>query len=303
MLEVMVVVQQFPANNQNIEDDGDTKAIANLSGTIAGYQKDIAEFEFKKQEVRRRLRSWVLRWLEAIGIKRDNLRDLKHINAVDMKLLSSDDLKRKLKSYETSQTEIRVLITALQTQIESIKENAKAKIVNQSRAQHEQLTRSYVEQYQRNGPTAFFAAITVDEKNNLTTEQHALYKRADQIIATCELFNSDIDRYHLWLAWEVLDRVRAAEQRVNSKSHVYTDGAEKLLKVLCNINNKLGNIDGLELLFKSKNYEKVNAYLRQIFLQNVVADPEQHKQLLESLKQDIIIMYDQKRSIKKPLKN
>lgn len=261
--------------------------LTNLRATIAGYENDISVIEAEIKVIKERINTRSFRWMESIALGPDPIipnnlltkDDYARLKSVDIKKLSSQDLQKMITYLRKSKDEIERDIHKLRMEIQQIETQIKADKNAQESEILKQRNQALLLQYQTN-PSAFLAGVFANFQADPNISKQDLYQDADQILAICNDFDSNTEPRNLWLAWEVVTKAAQLENRLP-----YVNGAIKLLNVLCK--NLPPGMHGLKFLYQSKQFDKVNSYLRRIYLANVKESPEEYNELLSQLIRDV----------------
>jgi hypothetical protein len=259
-----------------------------LHATISGLQQDRLELEAEIAGIQSRLETRSFRWMESIALGpepimkgKDSLSraDFVRLKAIDIVKLASEDLQKMLIYLKRAKQHIDDQIHVLHMQIQETTNKIKAEEEAEQNAYLQQRDKAYLQRYQKN-PGVYLAAIFSNFRPDVNQAKDELYSNADQILAVCDQFDAAVDSRNLWLAWEIVNRAAQFENNIH-----YVKGAKHLLNVLCA--SLPQGMQGLKFLYESKQFEKVNSYLRRAYLGNVTSSYDEYNDMLLQLARDV----------------
>lgn len=284
-------------NQQNRE----IQSAAEFSKTKERLQAISHEIKALRPELAKidtRLQSWSLALMEAIGLAVDDVKDDSHLYILPNEKLSRTDLSRKRNLISDKIEQLNAEMRSQYAKIRQLKFDARQEKnrvkEEQAKLQNDQI----VSQYLKN-PSAYLAANIIDITSNTTIPKGEIFARADNLIAVCNYFQPSNDLEQLWRGWKVVVKARniamddynnfVLDRHVNDDLHreifrfneLYLAGAKRYIIAFTNL--LLPGMQGLRLLYDARDYDRVDYYLKEAFLQHLLDDDNDYMQLLVDL--------------------
>lgn len=259
----------------------DKAAIAAFHQAIRTAQQNIARREADIKKIQARLNT--TNWLEIFALGPSNLNNLEQIKAIsDYTKLSSHDLNQKLAWHMAEIKELTDEVHANRMAIQQKENLAKSQFESAMQAKSKEMNLIYRTKFYEN-QRGFFAGLISNVTSDSADIKARLYASADQIIATCDLYDATIDSMNIWKSWDIVAKASA----MDPTRAEYTDGSDKVFGILCN--TLPVGMQGLKFLYNANNYTSLNFYLERIYRDRIDVEhaPDQYTQLVQKLSSEV----------------
>lgn len=260
-------------------------------------------------QVEKRLNSFRLTVLDNLGLTSRNLTDAEilTVDSSTLKKLSKSDLIRKREHLLHDIAQLKLDISVLNDIRDKFKHDEYIQSQEIQALSNAQQQMEYRNEYHKN-PSAFMKKMlmeipSADAKVALSDKlANELFNNASHIIAASSEFDIEQHPQQVMQAWLLVDRARQeallrlknigiqneqdpiAAAKAHAKNVMLYNGAQQMF---INILNKLpSGMQGLLIIYASRDYEKANNYLRQM-LTTASDDNETWENLAKILAQDI----------------
>jgi len=238
-----------------------------------------------------RLKGWGLAIWTAIGLGPNDVKDEEELYILPNSKLSKNDLQHKRVLLEYKKHQIEGELKTIQATAKQLHQNALSENDRKQDQYIKQEQNEALELYGKN-KTMFFAEVLFDPQTEWAQQKEQIFHHANKIIAVCPLFSNETDRNHLIQAWKIVARARDIELLEHRELKRYTEGAEKFM---CQLVSMLPiEMQGLKILYDLECYDRVDYYLSEVYVKNIVDEDDAYVGLISELINEIRIASEKK---------
>lgn len=277
-------------------------AYAKTKAQLRSINQEIKAAKEQLQKVNKRLSSWSLAAMEAVGLSVDDVTEDPHLFVLPNEKLSRHDLTRKQELLTDRIGELAAQLRSDYAIIRQLKVNAQLERHQQLGAYAKQYKSKVFDEYKAN-PKQFFANNTPDIEQQWSGFTKEIMLCADKLIIVAELFTDATDIIDIWRGWRVVARARnlASEKynssilrdKTNKPEHretfqqyeKYIRGAKRYIEILTSLLPP--GLQGLQILYADRDFDRVEYYLQEVFTKKILSSDPEYLQLLVDLAAEV----------------